>query len=209
MEQTALVHKLGAEKYGAYNWRKTGVCASTYVHAILRHLNAWRDGEDNDRESGLSHIAHIGASCNILLDAAACGRLEDDRVKRPAMTPCDPESGWTSVEREPDLGEWLGPVAVQALEQHIQDPTQRIVPIPEGMLPLPDAPEGKKWVGRGRFSGVMIPGQGRVILWRSGAPDWDRCNNFSSSVFHIELIDDCHICGAEGYKCEHIPGVPF
>jgi hypothetical protein len=85
MEQTALVHKLGAEKYGAYNWRKTGVCASTYVHAILRHLNAWRDGEDNDRESGLSHIAHIGASCNILLDAAACGRLEDDREKLMQM----------------------------------------------------------------------------------------------------------------------------
>jgi hypothetical protein len=92
MEQTALVHKLGAEKYGAYNWRKTGVCASTYVHAILRHLNAWRDGEDNDRESGLSHIAHIGASCNILLDAAACGRLEDDREKRPVMTSCDPDT---------------------------------------------------------------------------------------------------------------------
>ena len=86
MEQTALAHKYGAERYGAYNWRKTGVCASTYVHAILRHLNAWRDGEDNDCESGLSHIAHIGASCNILLDAAACGRLEDDREKRPVMT---------------------------------------------------------------------------------------------------------------------------
>lgn len=46
MEQTAWVHKLGADKYGPWNWRETGVCASTYVNAILRHLNAWRDGED-------------------------------------------------------------------------------------------------------------------------------------------------------------------
>ena len=50
----------------------------------MRHLNAWRDGEDLDPESGLSHIAHIATSCNILLDAAACGTLQDDRNKRPA-----------------------------------------------------------------------------------------------------------------------------
>lgn len=82
MEQTAWVHKLGAVKYGPYNWRKTGVCASTYVHAIMRHLNAWRDGEDLDPESGISHIAHIAASCNILLDAQKCETLDDDRQKR-------------------------------------------------------------------------------------------------------------------------------
>jgi len=83
MEQISWVHKLGATKYGAYNWRKTGVCASTYISAIMRHLNAWRDGEDLDPESGISHIAHIATSCNILLDAAYCGTLQDDRNKIP------------------------------------------------------------------------------------------------------------------------------
>lgn len=71
------------EQEGSFNWRRTGVCASTYVHAILRHLNAWRDGEDLDPESGRSHIAHVACCCNILLDAAACGTLDDDRNKRP------------------------------------------------------------------------------------------------------------------------------
>jgi hypothetical protein len=85
LEQTAWVHKLGSEKYGPYNWRKTGVCASTYVSAIMRHLNAWRDGEDLDPESGISHIAHIATSCNILLDAAHCGTLQDDRNKKPPV----------------------------------------------------------------------------------------------------------------------------
>jgi hypothetical protein len=83
MEQTAWVHKLGAEKYGPYNWRKTGVCASTYVNAILRHLNAWRDGETLDPESGISHLAHVACSCNILLDAGFCGTLQDDRNIMP------------------------------------------------------------------------------------------------------------------------------
>ena len=83
MEQTAWVHKLGADKYGPWNWRETGVCASTYVNAIMRHLNAWRDGEDLDPESGFSHLAHIACSCNILMDAAKVGKLQDDRNKRP------------------------------------------------------------------------------------------------------------------------------
>ncbi len=79
--QTAWAHKLGAEKYGIFNWRQTGVCASTYISAIMRHLDQWRDGEDMDAESGYSHIAHIAASCNILLDAQHCGKLRDDRNK--------------------------------------------------------------------------------------------------------------------------------
>jgi hypothetical protein len=81
MEQTAWVHELGAEKYGPWNWRETGVCASTYVNAILRHLNAWRDGEDLDPESGITHLAHIACSANILMDAEHCGKLQDDRNK--------------------------------------------------------------------------------------------------------------------------------
>jgi hypothetical protein len=87
MEQTAWVHKLGADKYGEMNWRKTGVCASTYVNAILRHLNAWRDGENLDPESGISHLAHVACSCNILLDADYCGTLQDDRNVTPPNTP--------------------------------------------------------------------------------------------------------------------------
>ena len=81
MDQTAWVHRLGSQKYGPFNWRDTGVCASTYVNAIMRHLNAWRDGEDLDPESGISHLAHIACSCNIMMDADYCGKLQDDRNK--------------------------------------------------------------------------------------------------------------------------------
>ena len=87
MYLTAWAHKLGAEKYGPYNWRDTGVCASTYVNAMMRHLNAWRDGEDLDPESGISHLAHIACSCNILMDADYCDTLQDDRNVKPPNTP--------------------------------------------------------------------------------------------------------------------------
>lgn len=81
--QSLIVREGEIEQYGAFNWRRTGVCASTYIHAILRHLNAWRDGESLDPESGITHLAHIACSANILMDAEVCGKLQDDRNKRP------------------------------------------------------------------------------------------------------------------------------
>jgi len=83
--QVAMVMKLGAEKYGAANWRDTKVTASTYVGAAQRHLLSWYDGEGIDPESGASHIAHMVACGLILLDALACGKFIDDRPT-PAPT---------------------------------------------------------------------------------------------------------------------------
>lgn len=75
------VMKVGAAKYGPFNWRSTPVPAETYVDAIGRHLLSWQDGEDSDPESGMSHLAHIMASCAILIDAQENGMLRDDRPK--------------------------------------------------------------------------------------------------------------------------------
>ena len=82
LRQEARVLKLGADKYGIYNWRETdGVAASTYSASIMRHLLQYMDGEDADDESGMSHLAHIKATCSILLDANSVGKLIDDRMK--------------------------------------------------------------------------------------------------------------------------------
>lgn len=72
----------GAEKYSPYNWRKDGIRAMTYVSAIQRHIAAYIDGEDNDPESKLSHIAHIRACTGIMLDADSIGNMEDDRPQK-------------------------------------------------------------------------------------------------------------------------------
>jgi hypothetical protein len=83
MRQAAIVHGLGARKYGAWNWRQTKVQASTYIHAALRHIEEYQDRLDAEPESGQSPLAHAIASLNILLDAKKAGTLIDDRPPAP------------------------------------------------------------------------------------------------------------------------------
>ncbi len=73
------VMALGAKKYGEFNWRSSNVKASVYVAAARRHLLQWFDGQNDDAESGVSHLAHARACLGILLDALATGHLVDDR----------------------------------------------------------------------------------------------------------------------------------
>lgn len=82
--EVAAVMATGAAKYGPFNWRQQPVSAVTYAEAMLRHIYAWLEGQDNAEDSGLSHIAHVGASAGILLDAVANGTMLDDRVAGPA-----------------------------------------------------------------------------------------------------------------------------
>ena len=76
--ETAKVLGFGASKYDSDQWRD-GTDYSRIYGACLRHLLAWHEGEDNDPESGLNHLAH--AACNIafLLEYIRTGTGNDDR----------------------------------------------------------------------------------------------------------------------------------
>lgn len=63
-EAVAEVLAFGAKKYHAWNWITSGFTTSRLEAAIRRHLNAWKRGENNDPESGLSHLAH--AACMLM-----------------------------------------------------------------------------------------------------------------------------------------------
>jgi hypothetical protein len=76
------VHTMGSKKYGRFNWREHTVSSSVYYDAAWRHLSAWFEGEDTDPESGLPHLAHVMACMNILMDAEAHGKLNDNRPKK-------------------------------------------------------------------------------------------------------------------------------
>lgn len=76
---TAKVMELGADKYGAYNWRSKKVRFTVYLEAAMRHLLRALDGEDADPESGMPPAAHVAACMAIVLDAHATGNLVDDR----------------------------------------------------------------------------------------------------------------------------------
>lgn len=75
----------GASKYGRHNYRVTGVRASVYYDAAMRHLMAWWEGENLDPDSGVSHITKLLACMTVLRDAMHQGNWEDDRP--PASQP--------------------------------------------------------------------------------------------------------------------------
>ena len=56
----------GAKKYEPRNWEH-GIAYSRVFAALQRHLWAWWNGEDEDPESGLSHLAHAGCCLMFLL----------------------------------------------------------------------------------------------------------------------------------------------
>lgn len=79
----AEVLAFGAQKYDAHNWRK-GMRWSRLGDAAMRHLLAWLDGEDNDPETGLPHLAHLRCCSGFLLEYAQSGAGTDDRYKAEA-----------------------------------------------------------------------------------------------------------------------------
>lgn len=76
----AAVLGYGAQKYAPNNWQKVDV-RSRYLNAAMRHLLAYAEGEDIDKESGLQHLAHAAASICFLLARDRNGRPfgKDDR----------------------------------------------------------------------------------------------------------------------------------
>lgn len=82
VEEIADVLTFGAQKYGANNWRR-GARWGRYFAALLRHLFAWWRGEDLDKETGLSHLAHAGCCLFFLMTFTRNGWGSDDRPVGP------------------------------------------------------------------------------------------------------------------------------
>ena len=77
----ARVLGIGARKYSAHNWRG-GIQFSRLYAAALRHLLAFNDGEDLDRESGLNHLDHALCELMFLRELFETRKDLDDRYKR-------------------------------------------------------------------------------------------------------------------------------
>jgi hypothetical protein len=85
IEQLALVLSFGAKKYAAHNWRK-GLSKSRLIAAALRHIFAYLRGENNDPESGLSHVAHAMCCCMFLLGLEHRPDLDDRYIELQETT---------------------------------------------------------------------------------------------------------------------------
>jgi len=78
--EVAKVLTFGANKYTAHNWRK-GFAYTRVLSAALRHIFAFLMGEDNDPETGVSHLAHAICDLLFVLNFKLTGDGTDDRYK--------------------------------------------------------------------------------------------------------------------------------
>lgn len=68
LRSTVDVLTFGAKKYDPDNWRKVPDSERRYFDALQRHVWAWKEGELNDSESGLPHLAHAMCCLMFLLE---------------------------------------------------------------------------------------------------------------------------------------------
>jgi hypothetical protein len=73
----------GVTKYAAWNWLKVPDAKDRYYSALMRHLEAWRAGQDDDEESGLPHLANA-MFCVTCLTAMNAPRDLGEVVRRTA-----------------------------------------------------------------------------------------------------------------------------
>jgi len=58
LKATVEILTFGAEKYEPDNWKRVPDSKRRYFDAMQRHLWAWKQGEQNDQETGKNHLAH-------------------------------------------------------------------------------------------------------------------------------------------------------
>jgi len=87
--QVVDVLEFGAKRYGDNNWQKVENARTRYYDAAMRHLEAWKQGQAKDPESGAAHLAHA-ACCLLFLmhidtqaeKAAADDAKTEEMIKR-------------------------------------------------------------------------------------------------------------------------------
>ena len=81
LESMVKVLEFGADKYDRDNW-KIGMPVTSVCDSMLRHIYAFMNGEDNDPESGISHIGHIMCNAMFLSNYMKHRKEFDDRNKQ-------------------------------------------------------------------------------------------------------------------------------
>lgn len=65
----------GAIKYNVNNWKKA-MTIERFINALYRHLDAWREGEEYDPESGLHHLDHAAANLCFIIELRDLPKLD-------------------------------------------------------------------------------------------------------------------------------------
>lgn len=67
LKEVIKVLMFGAEKYREFNWQVVPDAKKRYKDAAMRHLMDYINGERNDQESKLSHLAHCICCCLFII----------------------------------------------------------------------------------------------------------------------------------------------
>lgn len=67
IEEIIKVLMFGAKKYARDNWKNVEPYDIRYYNATLRHLTAWKKGEQTDSETNINHLAHAGTCILFML----------------------------------------------------------------------------------------------------------------------------------------------
>lgn len=77
VREVVRVFEFGAKKHSEFGWRGVPNAKQFYYESCMRHLTDWYwDGLDEDPESGLHPLAHLGADTLILLARKLEGTLD-------------------------------------------------------------------------------------------------------------------------------------
>ena len=68
LKTTVEILTFGAEKYEVGNWMRVPDAQNRYFDALQRHLWSWKEGEQNDPESGKNHLSHAMCCLMFLLE---------------------------------------------------------------------------------------------------------------------------------------------
>ena len=163
-EELAKVLTMGAQKYAPYNWMK-GLPFMEVIDSLERHVNAFKRGENMDKESGLHHMAHVMCNAMFLIEYIEAGKENfDDRPNKP-------DNKVTKINEVSDAYS-KGFKAGQEFEKNR-------LPIKDGWIIPPDS---KPW--NGHFSGGPVP---RHYTTTSLGPD---SGSQILLVDHLSLIDN-------------------
>lgn len=78
LEELAKVYTMGAQKYRPRGWEQ-GISFMDMYGSLLRHANLWRNGQDNDWESSLHHMAHVAFWALAIIQLTFTRPTFDDR----------------------------------------------------------------------------------------------------------------------------------
>ena len=72
----------GATKYERDNWKKVPDSKRRYFDAAMRHLWLWKEGEQNDSETNINHLAHALCCVSFLLEHDLIYSAKDDTIQK-------------------------------------------------------------------------------------------------------------------------------